>query len=254
MLFRVLEAVGAPQLCFEKPVSAKRPKKKKQFRVFIAGYCKVCGAGWVTNCKLLGAKKFYCSKACRAVAQLKPIERTCAGCGKKYIRTNTRHETKYCDDGCYRRHWTLPLCECKGCGNKFAPKNGKQYTSYCSRECFQATRCNGSKVSRPVQYIYSGHHVRRAKKFGVSAEKFKILDVFVRDNWTCMICKCATPQELRGSLNDSAPELDHIVAMAQGGEHKMDNCQCICRACNIFKGTMSNEQFIMWNQWDRRGG
>ena len=40
----------------------------------------------------------------------------------------------------------------------------------------------------------------------------------------------------RGSYDDDAPELEHVVALSKGGEHSYRNCRCACRACNIIKG------------------
>ena len=62
-------------------------------------------------------------------------------------------------------------------------------------------------------------------------------DVFVRDRWRCQLCGCCTPQHMRGTHADNAPEIDHIVPLAQGGPHTMDNVQCACRRCNHDKGS-----------------
>lgn len=76
---------------------------------------------------------------------------------------------------------------------------------------------------------------RKAKLRAVTVEKFDPIDVLERDGWHCQICGVSTPRSLRGSFRPNAPELDHIVALARGGEHSMANTQCACRSCNGIK-------------------
>jgi 5-methylcytosine-specific restriction endonuclease McrA len=70
---------------------------------------------------------------------------------------------------------------------------------------------------------------------GVTVEVFRPLDVLERGGWRCYLCGEATPQELRGSTDLSAPEVDHIVPLARGGSHSMLNAACACRGCNLAK-------------------
>lgn len=78
--------------------------------------------------------------------------------------------------------------------------------------------------------------MRRAKERCVRADKIDPFDIFDRDKWTCKICGCRTPIKKRGTHDDNAPELDHIVPLSAGGEHKIANVQCTCRKCNQKKG------------------
>jgi len=77
---------------------------------------------------------------------------------------------------------------------------------------------------------------RRAVERGVEAERFDPFEVFERDGWRCHLCGRATPKRLRGSYDSKAPELDHIIPLAQGGKHTRLNTACACRACNMAKG------------------
>ncbi|MCC7107614.1 MAG: HNH endonuclease [Chloroflexi bacterium] len=70
--------------------------------------------------------------------------------------------------------------------------------------------------------------------------------VLRRDEWRCRACGCETPQALRGTCDPSAPEVDHIVPVAKGGAHTMDNLQCLCRTCNALKSDMLMDEFIAW--------
>lgn len=69
------------------------------------------------------------------------------------------------------------------------------------------------------------------------AEKFDPIEVLARDGWRCYICGISTPKRLRGSYDNRAPELDHIVPLALGGQHTRQNTACACRRCNIDKGS-----------------
>jgi 5-methylcytosine-specific restriction endonuclease McrA len=67
------------------------------------------------------------------------------------------------------------------------------------------------------------------------AERFDPLEILARDGWRCHICGAPTPKRLRGTYHDRAPELDHIVPLALGGQHTRKNTACACRRCNIAK-------------------
>jgi hypothetical protein len=78
---------------------------------------------------------------------------------------------------------------------------------------------------------------RRAVERGIDAERFDPFEIFNRDGWCCHICGVKTPKRLRGTFEDNAPELDHIVPLSAGGEHSRRNTACSCRRCNIRKGS-----------------
>lgn len=75
----------------------------------------------------------------------------------------------------------------------------------------------------------------KARLRSVTIERFDPVEVLERDGWRCHLCGCNTPKRLRGSYEDNAPELDHIVPLAAGGEHSRRNTACACRKCNIAK-------------------
>jgi len=84
---------------------------------------------------------------------------------------------------------------------------------------------------------------RRAKERCVRADKIDPFDIFARDKWTCKLCGCKTPKVKRGTYDSDAPELDHILPLSKGGEHKISNVQCACRKCNQAKGDKPLGQF-----------
>lgn len=131
-----------------------------------------------------------------------PSPRTCADCGTTIGRGVHRCE------------------ECKGA-------RAKEVRSRARKKTRAKDRLSGRKAA-----------LRKARKLrlrGVKVEKVNPLEVLNRDGWRCQLCGVKTPKKLRGSYDDRAPEVDHILPIAQGGEHSYRNTQCACRKCNITK-------------------
>jgi 5-methylcytosine-specific restriction endonuclease McrA len=76
----------------------------------------------------------------------------------------------------------------------------------------------------------------------IKVENVDPIQVFIRDGWKCQLCGVHTPRRYRGTCKPTAPELDHIVTLADGGEHSYRNTQCACRSCNNKKGSNSSGQ------------
>ncbi len=116
--------------------------------------------------------------------------------------------------------------QCAECMAVFTPVYGDKRRQFCSRKCLRKK----FKRIRKAQ--------ERARLCNARHEPVDPLKVFERDGWRCQLCKVATPRRLRGSCDDRAPELDHIVPLSCGGEHSYRNTQCACRRCNGQKGAM----------------
>jgi HNH endonuclease len=76
----------------------------------------------------------------------------------------------------------------------------------------------------------------KMRKRSATVERFDDIEILERDRWRCYICGANTPKYLRGSYEPNAPEVDHVVAIANGGAHARWNVRCACRACNGAKG------------------
>lgn len=113
---------------------------------------------------------------------------------------------------------------CKECGIMFVPEYGNKRRHFHSDECL---RKHGQRI---------GKATRRSRQKTSTVERVDPYAVFGRDGWRCKLCGCRTPKRLRGTTDDRAPELDHIVPLAHGGEHSYANTQCLCRKCNQAKG------------------
>jgi 5-methylcytosine-specific restriction endonuclease McrA len=49
------------------------------------------------------------------------------------------------------------------------------------------------------------------------------------------MCGIKTPIDSLGTQLPDAPELEHVVALSQGGSHTYSNIRCACRSCNSAK-------------------
>jgi 5-methylcytosine-specific restriction endonuclease McrA len=106
------------------------------------------------------------------------------------------------------------------------PATGRKL--YCSRKCRRSTPAfvEARKAHRKKQ---------KAAKRAVTVETVSPLKVFMRDGWKCHLCGGMTDKSKRGSLHPNAPELDHIVPIAKGGEHSYANTACAHKRCNAAK-------------------
>lgn len=133
-------------------------------------------------------------------------------------------------------------CNCLVCGSNFNRRIG--FLRYCSDEC----RKIGYKAVRKINiHTEKGRAARRrakAKRKAIErgangADSIDPIAVFERDKWRCHICGVKTDRRLRGTAAALAPELDHIVTIAEGGSHTYGNVACSCRSCNHAKGSGS---------------
>lgn len=112
---------------------------------------------------------------------------------------------------------------CTGCGESFTPTYGDKRRSWCSPRC--SKKVYGAK--------------RKAILRGRGRNIIEIVNPFVvfrRDKYVCQLCGRLTLHKKRGTYDDRAPELDHIIPLSRGGDHTYANTQCSCRKCNIAKG------------------
>lgn len=217
--------------------------------------CRHCGEAFSVR---KDNDRCFCSAKCReAESRLKAAlkhgtavavvtyHRSCDGCGRRF---HTRHSIqRYCDADCrvdaeYRRR-KPPLVPkaCCCCGAAFMPSHGAEI--YCSQVC----RLTGTKAKLRASGSKAAWRKRRkAQQRGVTVETVNPFTVLERDGWRCQLCGVATPKGLRGTYDDRAPEVDHIIPLALGGEHSYRNCQCACRKCNLEKGGAARGQMRLF--------
>lgn len=217
--------------------------------------CKYCGKTFRFRVRSRDSNTF-CSRECyfeyrRANPKVKPInpKLICVVCGKEF---EGHKSTQCCSSECNKEkarkrsneYWKTNKAAsivneaitktCKECGNLFTTNFMSNSRQYCSDTC-------NRKTNRRV-----GKGIRRARIYRVGYEHISPIEIFKRDGWECQLCGAKTPYKLRGTCNDQAPELDHLVPLSLGGQHNKVNVQCLCRKCNINKGATTQGQLILF--------
>lgn len=121
--------------------------------------------------------------------------------------------------------------KCEVCGDVFRPY--QETTAVCSKACEKQT--DKYKRARLAEKLKR----RAMKRTNGPYETIDPIAVFQRDGWACYLCGTETPRRLRGTIDDSAPELDHIDPLSNGGTHTWANVACACRKCNQDKSDNS---------------
>ena len=205
--------------------------------------CAHCGRIVVRHWRGIGVRPTTCGKACQRKAweertgykhpSKSATERQCK-CG-----VNLPARRRSCDD-CKRarraksRLATEPIGKsCRDCGVKV--RKWAQRCEPCRVKALASRkeRAKNSPSLRSSRSVSKARYKVRLRQSTV--ERFDPFEVFERDGWRCHMCGIKTPRKLRGTYEDNAPELDHIVPLAAGGEHSRKNTACSCRKCNITK-------------------
>jgi hypothetical protein len=242
-------------------------------------WCLVCSAELVKR-RPSGRARTFCSDSCRRLHNRPASKRACLGCGKKCsgrecrscrsdrIRreqtrpcvicglefTHTDRKRECCSLVCgralgaKRQGWGtgIETIRCEGCMQEFRRKRNRCRDAgrFCTRECYWNWR--RSQIVWPVpranELTNLGSRRRDARKRNAIREPVDLIKVLQRDKWTCQECGVGTPRSLRGTMNERAPECDHIVSLANGGAHTYANLQCLCRRCNRRKGARTRGQ------------
>lgn len=218
--------------------------------------------GLCVECQLQARKAHWKAKTCKLP------EKECPNC-KHMFRPRSYKRSTFCGWECtvaYKAANRKPksirprrdpssrvwFAKCRACSELFC--SGSSTTLRCvpcrdphvprvTRPCeVCGVMVTGTKARR---ICLSCHHARhrstrkhrdRAAFYGVAYEAVNPIEVFTRDRWKCQLCGGMTSKRLRGTIEDRAPELDHVVPMSKGGPHTYENTQCSHRKCNIEKG------------------
>lgn len=76
---------------------------------------------------------------------------------------------------------------------------------------------------------------RRAAGYGAAVGDLDTTELWERSGGMCAICYAPLTLSLKWP-NPLSPSIDHIVALANGGEHTQSNCQWVHLVCNMRKG------------------
>lgn len=228
-------------------------RPNKNAKPYCSNSCRHCGH------TIFGpASKVWCNRSCKekfgrlVKAKVRPPRLTkpkrlyqakpapdvqpCIACGIEFKPRSASHRfcgSKDCNSKRasdlarqkYVEAYVTPLpASCRECGREFSVSVGIKRRSYCSASC---SKRNSKRTSRKAGKL---------RKRLQAVEPVNAFNVFARDGWRCQLCGTSTPRRLRGTYDDRAPELDHIMPISSGGSHSYVNTQCACRKCNAFKG------------------
>lgn len=127
---------------------------------------------------------------------------------------------------------------CQRCSSKFILRSSS------TRLGGKNIRCNQCAVEHAKEARRAERSRRRALERGADiGDSIDPMDVLKAFKWKCYICGVSTPKKLRGSYEDNAPEVDHIIPLSKGGGHVLSNLACACRKCNIEKS--NNITFLL---------
>lgn len=132
-----------------------------------------------------------------------------------------------------------PLVElaCGHCGAGFTRLRGstrKGATPFCSVKCRNQAKVVFAGASRrAVDRIRCAK--RRARFVAAIVEAVDPDVVFERDEWQCYLCDEPIDRALTGR-DRMGPTIDHLIPLAEGGEHSYANVAAAHRSCNSRKG------------------
>lgn len=220
----------------------------------VSGVCRWCAKPFTRLTKLRPPddRGLYCSRSCNGKAQrwvlvgppsgrvfITTSRGLCASCGRRFTSERRRDRCRQCVSSV--RWVVVPMRICN-CGSIFGSVAGRDV---CSAECADLRRIASRRKFRTTatcKRLRRIHKAKRRLKTRVAADRIDPMAVFERDRWRCQLCGVRTPKALRGSFDPRAPEMDHIVTLADGGTHTWGNVQCACRQCNGDKGSRSRGQ------------
>lgn len=192
--------------------------------------------------------------------------RACLACGGEY---RTRHpETRYCASRlcfAFARTGTWPSCpipdrhpirssrlpddhparvlqptpkkvrflvgQCIVCDAWFIADR-HAFSNHTDRAC--SPRCT-AKYQRSV---------RRARKAKARVEVFARREIYERDKWTCHLCRKKVHRK-KVAPHPMSPTLDHVIPLADGGEHSRANVRTAHFLCNAIKGAGGGGEQLM---------
>jgi hypothetical protein len=205
----------------------------------------------------VGGSKYntYCSAECRQVAGYgprMPAWKRCEQCGDLYDSAGRRSKRSFCTHECYSKalikrglpqhQVSIPLRLCMECSRLLTGMTGKRLT--CSADCGYArsTRATCEAIKRRYQEdpdfrdrVISAGQNRRAKDLGldqITSPKTLVAFLMKRDQGICGICE----EDVVDTEGPMRPSIDHVIPLARGGLHQVENLQLAHYRCNLSKG------------------
>lgn len=253
------------------PKGTPRPCKGCGTTIYRLKFCTSdCRTDWYARTCAERSRERDRARGVRSWAERYPttntVERACQHCGSSFTRRKRPDDAAlFCSKHCAGAARTKARMEAEGVAalvrreraiyrawakrNRPAPVAGKvcrdcgasvrksaQRCEPCREASARAVKLRARKSPAMRAARARAKAAYRARRRAAAIETFDPFEIFERDKWRCHICGIKTPKRLRGTYTDNAPELDHVIPLAAGGEHSRRNTACACRKCNIAKG------------------
>lgn len=216
------------------PIEIHRAQRKERARLT----CEQCGSGFIQNGKTSKngqpRKARFCSNDCclRFKGKMRKISDEARV--SFTVILNKNQSTVSWRDG----YQPILNANCRNCGNDYIRSNAGSTRFMCSQQCANEAAASAKRAGRLKRKA-----LERGARVGVSIDPLR---VFMRDGWKCQLCGTSTPKSKRGTYEDKAPELDHILPISLGGKHDWSNVHCSCRKCNLDKGARPKGQMLLF--------
>jgi len=151
--------------------------------------------------------------------------------------------SRFCSYGC-ASEWRGDRA-CGSCG-----EIAYGLSAYSKARCMKCRSEFKKQANKRAKKKYGRNHRQRARHHGVTYVSVPVADIYERDGYRCQLCgkmcfKVAKYSKSDGRIHRRSPTIDHIVAMACGGNHEPGNLQTACFECNSRKGARSAGQLRM---------
>lgn len=203
--------------CFAAKSAAAKAAAPPRFSTYIARRCSTCGEP--------GGKRreWLDCDACTRAAQLERGRRAALAASEALHRAAARE------------------LRCEECAAVFCPLYGSKHGAHPL--CIVCAPIRKRRQHKDAKALREA--VKRGAPGGTRVSDESILR---RDGWRCRFCGIPTPQDLRGTNEHNAPEVDHVIPVSRGGLHEAANLQCLCRSCNGLKSNRTMAEFEAWLQ------
>lgn len=149
-----------------------------------------------------------------------PSSTTCEFCGDPTGTSRKRFCSNWCSEASRGRralHSAIEYGECLRCGRTFAGRAGCM-GSFCSDRCSKRARKRHRR------------HLERSQRPS-NEPLFTLRQVAERDGWRCHLCGKQVPDREYAAL-PLDPTIDHLVPLAHGGAHSLENVALAHNRCN----------------------
>jgi hypothetical protein len=197
---------------------AREEKAREEYK---GQYCHgECGT-WLAKRPRERNRRKWCSESCRTA--------------KYYLDNPDKYEEQLERGREYAAAKHVPVQHdrtCPVCKIDFVANRADKV--YCSIPCQSRARLLRIKHTEEYKERRRRTAYRRRALAGAQFTVFERTQVYERDGWICQLC--LRPTNRAFTYGDPwSPTLDHIVPLADGGDHTLENCQLAHHLCNSVK-------------------